>query len=233
MRILDDSTLALSPSDLSAHLACPHLTTLSLRVVRGELERAPPRLAASRSHLPEGERARGRVPRPARDRRPVDHHDSDVRRRELRPDRGATAHRGGDPRSVRRGHLPAVPDGRRREVARVRRLPRAAAGRDVRAGRHEARADARSRRTSSSSASTRSRLRGSRARPWSTSTSRTGAASGRRSAWRSSRPTTAACATASSRRSSASRRPTAGRATTAGSATSGRSAGSSASTTTT
>ncbi len=39
MRILDDSTLALSPSDLSAHLACPHLTTLSLRVVRGELER--------------------------------------------------------------------------------------------------------------------------------------------------------------------------------------------------
>ncbi len=39
MRLLEDRTLALSPSDLSAHLACPHLTTLSLRVVRGELER--------------------------------------------------------------------------------------------------------------------------------------------------------------------------------------------------
>ena len=39
MRLVEDSTLALSPSDLSAHLACPHLTTLSLRVVHGELER--------------------------------------------------------------------------------------------------------------------------------------------------------------------------------------------------
>ena len=38
MRLLDDATLALSPSDLSAHLACPHLTTLSLAVARGELE---------------------------------------------------------------------------------------------------------------------------------------------------------------------------------------------------
>ena len=37
MRLADDSTLALSPSDLSKHLACPHLTTLSLRVARGEL----------------------------------------------------------------------------------------------------------------------------------------------------------------------------------------------------
>jgi uncharacterized protein len=37
VRVLDD-TLALSPSDLSAHLACPHLTTLSLAVARGELE---------------------------------------------------------------------------------------------------------------------------------------------------------------------------------------------------
>ena len=38
MRLRDDATLALSPSDLSAHLACPHLTTLSLAVARGELE---------------------------------------------------------------------------------------------------------------------------------------------------------------------------------------------------
>jgi predicted RecB family nuclease len=38
VRLLD-TTIALSPSDLSAHLACPHLTTLSLAVARGELER--------------------------------------------------------------------------------------------------------------------------------------------------------------------------------------------------
>ena len=38
MRLVEEQ-LALSPSDLSAHLACPHLTTLSVRVVRGELER--------------------------------------------------------------------------------------------------------------------------------------------------------------------------------------------------
>ena len=38
MRLLADATLALSPSDLSAHLACPHLTTLSLAVARGALE---------------------------------------------------------------------------------------------------------------------------------------------------------------------------------------------------
>ncbi len=37
MRPGPDGTLQLSPSDLSAHLACPHLTTLSLRVARGEL----------------------------------------------------------------------------------------------------------------------------------------------------------------------------------------------------
>ena len=38
---LHDGLLSLSPSDLSAHLACPHLTTLELRVARGELERPP------------------------------------------------------------------------------------------------------------------------------------------------------------------------------------------------
>ena len=38
MRLSDDGTLVLSPSDLSAHLACEHLTTLALRVARGELE---------------------------------------------------------------------------------------------------------------------------------------------------------------------------------------------------
>ncbi len=39
MRLTSDGTLRLSPSDLSAHLACPHLTTLSLDVVRGRRER--------------------------------------------------------------------------------------------------------------------------------------------------------------------------------------------------
>ena len=39
MRLAADGTLLLAPSDLSAHLACPHLTQLSLRVQRGELER--------------------------------------------------------------------------------------------------------------------------------------------------------------------------------------------------
>jgi predicted RecB family nuclease len=39
MRLADDGTLLLSPSDLSGHLACPHLTTMNLRVQRGELER--------------------------------------------------------------------------------------------------------------------------------------------------------------------------------------------------
>jgi predicted RecB family nuclease len=39
MRLRSDGTLQLSPSDLSAHLACPHLTTLELAVLRGDLER--------------------------------------------------------------------------------------------------------------------------------------------------------------------------------------------------
>jgi predicted RecB family nuclease len=39
MRLADDGTLRLSPTDLANHLACAHLTQLELRVVRGELER--------------------------------------------------------------------------------------------------------------------------------------------------------------------------------------------------
>jgi predicted RecB family nuclease len=39
MRLADDGTLRLSPSDLANHLACAHLTQLELRVQRGELER--------------------------------------------------------------------------------------------------------------------------------------------------------------------------------------------------
>ena len=37
MRLNTDHTLSLSPSDLSNHLACPHLTTLSLAAARGEI----------------------------------------------------------------------------------------------------------------------------------------------------------------------------------------------------
>ena len=37
MKRRDDGTLRLSPSDLSNHLACPHLTTLSLAAARGEI----------------------------------------------------------------------------------------------------------------------------------------------------------------------------------------------------
>ena len=37
MRLHDDGTLSLSPSDLSSHLACPHLTNLSLAAARGEI----------------------------------------------------------------------------------------------------------------------------------------------------------------------------------------------------
>jgi predicted RecB family nuclease len=39
MRLADDGTLRLSPTDLANHLACAHLTQLELRVQRGELER--------------------------------------------------------------------------------------------------------------------------------------------------------------------------------------------------
>ena len=39
MRLAADGTLLLSPSDLSGHLACPHLTNQNLKVQRGELER--------------------------------------------------------------------------------------------------------------------------------------------------------------------------------------------------
>jgi uncharacterized protein len=37
MRLNPDHTLSLSPSDLSNHLACPHLTTLSVAATRGEI----------------------------------------------------------------------------------------------------------------------------------------------------------------------------------------------------
>jgi hypothetical protein len=39
MRLANDGTLRLSPSDVANHLACPHLTQLELRVQRTELTR--------------------------------------------------------------------------------------------------------------------------------------------------------------------------------------------------
>src|SRR5262245_49789121 len=36
MRLLEDASIGLSPSDLTAHLACPHLTSLALEVALGE-----------------------------------------------------------------------------------------------------------------------------------------------------------------------------------------------------
>ena len=39
MRLADDGTLLLSPSDLANHLACPHLTQIELLVQRGVMER--------------------------------------------------------------------------------------------------------------------------------------------------------------------------------------------------
>jgi len=39
MRLSSDGALRLSPSDLSAYLACPHLTTLELRAAAGEIDK--------------------------------------------------------------------------------------------------------------------------------------------------------------------------------------------------
>ena len=126
MRTLDDGTLALSPSDLSAHLACPHLTTLSLAVARGELEQphldSPHRdLIFRKGNEHEqaylaGSRRSGRsiVRIPT-----LDDEDFD-------PAEAATAHGGGDPRGRGGRDLPAVPHGR--PLAGLRGLPRAQPG---------------------------------------------------------------------------------------------------------
>src|SRR5437773_1652533 len=39
MHLLDDGSIALSPSDLTGFAACEHLTQLELSVLRGEVER--------------------------------------------------------------------------------------------------------------------------------------------------------------------------------------------------
>ena len=55
----ENGTTFFSPSDLTAFLACPHLTTLELAVARGELERPFRRQPARRPDPAQGRRARG------------------------------------------------------------------------------------------------------------------------------------------------------------------------------
>ena len=106
-------TLALSPSDLSAHLACPHLTTLSAARRARRAPAAAPRDAAPRPHLPQGERARAGVPGAARGRGRIDRPDPDLRRRDFDAARlGGSRRRRSAP--GRRRHLPAVPHRRGR-----------------------------------------------------------------------------------------------------------------------
>ena len=109
MRLADDSTLALSPSDLANHLACPHLTQLELRVARGELVQPhlDRRTATSSS-------ARGTSTRPAylarlEAERALDRADPHLRRRDF--DDGEARRATED--AIRAGgggrHLPGLP----------------------------------------------------------------------------------------------------------------------------
>ena len=98
MRLNSDDTLSLSPSDLSNHLACPHLTTLSVAATRGEIVK--PKLESPHRDLifrKGNEHEAAYLARLEAEGRSVvripTYDDEDVRRR-----RGATADRGGDPR---------------------------------------------------------------------------------------------------------------------------------------
>ena len=154
MRLRSDGTLRLSPSDLSAHLACPHLTTLSLEVVRGERERPHVDDTHLDLILRKGrEHEAAYLARLEREGRSIvriptyddEGFDADVARR-LTEEAVRDAGRG--------RRLPAVPRERGRALARIRGLPREDAGGDLRAGRHEARRGRRSPRTCCSSCST-------------------------------------------------------------------------------
>ena len=65
MHLHDDGTLSLSPSDVTAFLACEHLTTLELAAARGELARPDVDERAGGPDQAQGRRARARVPRDA------------------------------------------------------------------------------------------------------------------------------------------------------------------------
>ena len=166
--------LNLSPSDVTAFLACEHLTTLSLAHARGEIERPEVEneqaelifrkgLEHERAYL-ESLRAQGltvlEIPDP---------------RRRLRGRRAR--HRRRDPRRRGRRHLPGRP--RPRRLARRRRLPdEASRTAPTRRSTPSSRAP-RSPPTSSSSSSTTSSSRGSRGASPSTSTSCSATASRR------------------------------------------------------
>ena len=59
-----NGNISLSPSDVTAYLGCRHLTTLSLQVAKKELAKPDGPERAGRAHLPQGARARGRLPAP-------------------------------------------------------------------------------------------------------------------------------------------------------------------------
>ncbi len=138
MRLADDGTLRLSPTDLANHLACAHLTQLELAVQRGELERPHVVDPYGQIILRKGnEHEAAYLARLEADglrvARMLTYDDEGFDADEAR--RGD---RGGHPQRRSGRHLPGLPHGR--HLARVRRLPRAAARRHVRARRHEARA---------------------------------------------------------------------------------------------
>ena len=126
MRRRPDGRLELSPSDLSAYLACPHLTTLELEVARGELGRPHVDDTHVDLILRKGRRARGRLPERGSRRRAARSSasrptttrafDADEARRLTEE-----AIRAGAAEVVYQPYLESE-DGR---VARIRRLPRA------------------------------------------------------------------------------------------------------------
>ena len=157
---LRDGHLWLSPSDLSAYLACPHLTTLELESARGERNRPHTRDELAELVAEKGDLHEERVPRAPAPGGPR-------RRRDRASGRSAGSSAAAEAtvaRDARRrgGDLPG--DLLARRLARAGRLPhprrRAVRPRrvELRAVRHEARALARSRRPCSSSPGTRQEI---------------------------------------------------------------------------
>ena len=162
---LRDGHLWLSPSDLTAYLACPHLTTLRSRSARGEREPAARPGGARRPRRREGRPARGALPRAPARARAARSSRSSCRASPARSSAAARRDRRRDARR-RRGHLPG--DLLARRLARAGRLPHprrravrasapGATSRTTRSSRAR-----RSRRPCSSSRGTRTRSRRSR-----------------------------------------------------------------------
>ncbi len=205
MRVSDDGTLRLSPSDLANHLACAHLTQLELRVQRGELARPHVDDPYGQIIMRKGnEHEAAYLARLDAEGLRVAAH-PDLRRRGLRRGRGSPRDRGGDPERARRtsstrptsrtapgAGSPTSSSGSR--TARTSPSTRSSRAR-------------RSRSTCSSSASTPSSSSGSRGSCPSTSTSSSAPASARRSGRPTSSRSSGARASGSSRRSRARRQP--------------------------